>query len=88
MKFATSNKIVIKGSKNVGCYLLNTNFDSKKDQDRLNFGGIYAVTASSFTLTKLLTSSYDVIRIIHFKSAPVFTPGQGRPFINRGKFDQ
>lgn len=57
----------------------------------LNFGGIYSVTKlndSTLTLTKLLTSSRDMKRVLHLKSSTILTktkqPNSGSPFIYEG----
>ena len=50
--------------------------DSKEAEDRLNFGGIFSVTAldsSTLTLTKLLTSSQDMKRTFHLKTSTILT---------------
>jgi len=47
------------------------------DEDRLNFGGIYAVTTltdSSLTITKLLTTSHDMKRTLYLKPDSFFPP--------------
>ena len=64
----------------------------KEDEGRLNFGGLYAVTSltdSTLTLTKLLTSSHDMKRIVHLKDSQSYrgTEYPSIPYYT-GKVDQ
>lgn len=64
----------------------------KEDEGRLNFGGLYAVTSltdSTLTLTKLLTSSHDMKRMINLKDSKSYrgTEYASIPYYT-GKVDQ
>ncbi|HEX5169890.1 MAG TPA: hypothetical protein VFW11_12015 [Cyclobacteriaceae bacterium] len=72
---------------------INYRLDSKDDETVLNFGGIYAVTNvtdTTLTLTKLLTSTHDMKRIIYLedsKSYYAHLPNY-QTLIYTGKLDQ
>jgi len=80
-------------------YIKHT-LNDEEDESRFNFGGIYGVTTltdTTLTLTKLLTSSHNMKRIIHFisseislnryRATPLGAFIYGQPYVYRGELD-
>ena len=68
---------------------INHSLKHREDEVMYKFGGIYSVTTltdSTLTLTKVLTSSYDLKRTIHLMSTPSL-PGHEQ-YVYRDSVDQ
>jgi hypothetical protein len=77
-----------------GKYIEHT-MDDKAKEGRLNFGGIFCATElseSGVTLTKILTTSHDMLRMVHLKPSTVLTPNEqansGIPYFYDGKVSE